>query len=63
MSPFSIDSIALRVAHPKVGTPMAGVECCCDRPDHVGLERIVEGLWNFGIENSFSVQSLVSLEV
>lgn len=40
----SIISIALRVAHPKVGIPVAGVGCPWDRSDHVGLRRNVEGL-------------------
>lgn len=29
-----------------------------DRPDHV-LRRIVKGLWNFELEKSLSVQSLI----
>jgi hypothetical protein len=28
----------------------------CDRTDHVVLRKIVEGLWNFGLENSLSTQ-------
>lgn len=32
---------------------------CCNRPDYVVLRRIMEGLWNSGLENSFSVEQLV----
>lgn len=32
---------------------------CCDRHDHV-LGRIVEGLWNFRLGKSLSVQSLLN---
>lgn len=56
----STGPLALRVAHPKVGIPMAGVGRHCDRPDHVGLRRTVEGLCNFGGENSLHAASLVS---
>lgn len=60
MSPSSTGSIALRVAHPKVGVPMAGVGCARDKSAHVGLRRIVEGLENFGQENLLHIPSLVS---
>lgn len=32
---------------------------CCDRPDHV-LLRIIEQLWNLGLEKLLSVQKLIS---
>jgi hypothetical protein len=35
------------------------MECYCGRSDYVILWRIVEGLWNFGIERPLSVESLV----
>ena len=44
VEPLSTGSVALRVARLKVGIPMTGVGYCCDRPDNVDLERIVEGL-------------------
>ena len=38
------------------------VRCCCDRPDRA-LERIVEGLWNLGLEKPVGVESLVGCTV
>ena len=35
------------------------MEYCCDRLDHV-LGKIVEGLWNFGLEKLLSAHNLVS---
>lgn len=31
----------------------------CERPDYVVWGRIMEGLWNFGLENSLSLEQLV----
>lgn len=37
--------------------------CCCDRTDHVVLNRIVKELSNFGLEKSLSIESSVSYSV
>ena len=37
-----------------------GTKICCDRPDHVLLARVVEGMRNFRLENPLNVSSLMN---
>ena len=36
---------------------------CCNRTDHINLGKIMEELWNFGLEKSLSVQSSVDYSI
>jgi hypothetical protein len=36
---------------------------CCYRHDHVAFGRIVDGLWNLGLEKPLSVESLVDCSI